>query len=66
LHKDCECACHHSPSNGLALAAIYHHYTSSEVSTDLFVAAKMLIKAKQAKARVADKNDKKKKFYKQA
>jgi len=26
----------------------------------------MLIKAKQAKARVADKNDKKKKFYKQA
>merc|ERR1711957_542663 len=56
MHKDCTSVCH-SPSNAAHFAAIYHHYTTAEVSTDLFVAAKMIIKAKQAKARVADKDE---------
>jgi len=53
MHKECTGPCH-LPIDAIHIAAIYHQHTAACIKTDLFVATKMLIKAKKAKARVAD------------
>jgi hypothetical protein len=58
-HKHCKCHCH-LPTSACHIAATISHYTVKKVEVDLFLATRLVVKAKQAKERVAGK----KKYYK--